>query len=135
VNLSIQYAEVLFVLISLFGLTFALFNWKNARDTCNFLVQKGIYNGRQKLAKFTKKAEGIRVVTQLVFLTAGLSSFFLPPDSVDTLPPDLQPIAVILRASLISAAALTATQSFIGWRFRKNYVEPHLLIPDEDVLD
>jgi hypothetical protein len=112
--------EVLWTLIAAVGLSFSIFNVREAVLDRKALILRGVANGRKMLAQTNYLSEIARLVKQSIFLIIGIAVMFVAeqPDSLDQ-PWYLVVLGIAIRWGLIVASLLTALQSFLGFRARR----------------
>jgi hypothetical protein len=117
--------EIMWVTIAVFGLTFALLNFIDARkdvEALESLPAGG--NGRGLVAKSQQWQDGIRMLIHVIFISIGLVAFTLPdpPDTLDKTSGAFI-AGVLIRWGLILASSLLVVQSAIARNVRKRVMD------------
>jgi hypothetical protein len=117
---NVEDIEILWTLIALVGLFFALFNLREASRDKEAIKSLGDTNGRIKIAKASFKSEITRVIKQTIFLFIGILAMTLPGVEYTGIPLSQILINVAIRWGLITASFLTTYQSYIVYRLRRD---------------
>jgi hypothetical protein len=120
---SIEDIEILWTLIALVGLFFALFNLKESLVDRKSIKSLNITNGRAKIAKTGLKSEVARVIKQLIFLAIGVIAMSLPGVEYHTLTWSQLLINIAIRWGLITASFLTTYQSYLYYKLRRDLLQ------------
>ena len=116
---NVEDIEILWTLISLFGLIFAGWNLKEAikdRDA----IKKLDRNGKILIANTAYKSELARTIKQAIFLTIGILAMTIPGIDYSMVPFKVTAINFLIRWGLLSASFLTTYQSYLSFRLRKD---------------
>lgn len=117
---SVSDIEIVWVLVAVVGLTFSLFNFRDALRDKARLIRAKVSNGRMLVAQANLLGEATRAVKQAIFATIGALAMLLPevPPQAN-IPLKNQLIGFFIRWGLITASALTTYQSYLGWQIRR----------------
>lgn len=111
--------EILWTLIALFGIGFSIYNVREAFKDVKSLHTHNIRNGRAYIARSFRMSEVTRLIMQLIFLTIGVISMTIYNIPRQDLPLKLQIFSFIFTWGLITAATMTALQSYLAFRIRQ----------------
>jgi hypothetical protein len=118
---SVEDIEILWTLIAALGLSFSLYNLREAHKDKVAVEEAKIVNGRAKIAMAVFYSEITRAVKQAVFAVIGILAATLPASpSISGLPWKVVVASIIIKWGLILASALTAYQSYIAFQLRKD---------------
>lgn len=126
--------EIMWVLIALFGAVFSAHNLNESRKDLAILKERGITNGRQKIAKTGFRAEVARLTVQVIFITVGIIAMtFQDPPAVVHEPLKLMLFRFIFQWGFIVGSAMLSLSSYWNWSLRRDLlehgvrIEPHEL--------
>lgn len=119
--------EILWVIIALIGLLFSVVNGVDAFRDKTALTEKGISNGRAKIAKVQEFQEWGRAVFQMIAGSIGLVAMLLPAPPNVHLPLKQAIAEQLVQWGLIACSAIVTLQSYMS-----NHVRKELLRSDKE---
>lgn len=114
--------EVMFVVISLIGLAFSLYNAIRAWGDIAWLRENKVKNGRWYLAKMWFVSEAGRAYLQFFFALIGIRAFFYP-DPPPRLSTHEAVMDVVLRWGLLVGTAIVTGKTIYIWYIRDRLID------------
>lgn len=115
---SVSDIEILWSVIAAVGLSYSLYNLRDALKDYDFIKHHKISNGRRILARHAVYGEGIRAAIQGIFLTVGILAAFVPEAPPVEAITVISILGLIIRWGLILSSVLLTIKSYLGKRSR-----------------
>jgi len=125
--------ELMWVLISVFGFFYSMFNLRESHMDVRALHFAGIKNGRYLVARTSRYQDAVRSMIHAIFLSIGVLAMILPetPPNAD-LPLINYAIGFAIRWGLIAAAILLVSQSFVARQTRMKLLKEEIAYIESD---
>lgn len=116
---SVSDIELVWTLLALAGLSFSVYNVREAAADLGALKRSGERNGRMLLARMTVRSEVARMAIQLIFLTIGIGAMTLQDaQNQSQLPFRVALVSFLIQWGLIFASALISLKSYWAYSMR-----------------
>ena len=115
--------EILWTFLAIIGLAFSFHNVSESRKDLDVLRERGIRNGRWKIAMTALKAEVGRGIIQFIFMLIGIMAMLYPepPAQIDSF--KLSIYRFIFQWGFIASSVILVLKSYWNYQLRRELIE------------